>query len=218
MRRASTILALRTTVLLTAGSLTACSAMEIVATSEKPAATPTAPEPAEPAGPHAPDWEGLPSDPVSPAEYADTYMQANPNHMLHRDLDGILEYYRAAATAFPFALPAGYSFPVDPGYYDRPEDGPNWAEVTTANRIWSYFEYANVDAARAAFDRGDEDAAIGYLDVIRDAYLSDAFPNNYAGTSPEDWYDGVYSGMREGDFTLQENFIFNPFPWKPGQS
>ncbi len=218
MRRASTILALATTALLAAGSFAACSAMEIVAPSEKPAATPTTPESAAAAGANAPDWEGLPSDPVSPAEYADTYMQANPNHMLHRDLDGILEYYRAAATAFPFPLPAGYSFPVDPGYYDRPGDGPNWAEVVTANRIWSYFEYANVDAARAAFDRGDQDAAIGYLDVIRDAYLSDAFPNNYAGTSPEDWYDGVYSGMREGDFTLQENFIFNPFPWEPGQS
>ncbi|MDT0179550.1 hypothetical protein Q9S36_04920 [Microbacterium sp. ARD31] len=108
MRRASTILALATTALLTAGSVTACSAMEIVATSEKPAATPAASEaPKITGGPHAPDWEGLPSDPVSPAEYADTYMQANPNHMLHRDLDGILEYYRAAAMAFPFPLPAG---------------------------------------------------------------------------------------------------------------
>ncbi|MEW2013531.1 MULTISPECIES: hypothetical protein [Microbacterium] len=218
MRRASTFLTLATTALVATGSLTACSAMEIVATSEKPAATPEAPESAGAPGPNAPDWEGLPSTPVSPAEYADTYMQANPHHMLHRNLDGILEYYRDAATAFPFPLPAGYSFPVDPGYYDRPQDGPNWAEVVTANRIWSYFEYANVDAARAAFDRGDEDAALGYLDVIRDAYLSDAFPNNYEGTSPQDWYDGVYSGMREGDFTLQENFIFNPFPWEPGQS
>ena len=63
MRRASTILALATTALLAAGSLTACSAMEIVATSEKPAATPAAPESAKAAGPNAPDWEGLPPRP-----------------------------------------------------------------------------------------------------------------------------------------------------------
>lgn len=216
MRRASTTTALAATALLLSGALSGCTAMEITATSEK---SPAAAQPADTSGASTSNLsggEGLPSEPVSPQEYADTYMQANPHHMLHRDLDGILEYYRDAATAFPFPLPQGYSFPADPGYYDRPEDGPNWAEVTTANRIWAYFEFANVQAAKAAFDRGDEDAAAGYLDVVRDAYLSEAFPNNYVGTPPQDLYNLVYSGMRQGDFTLETNFIFNPFPWKPG--
>lgn len=162
-----------------------------------------------------PTWEGLPSRPVSPEQYAATFMQASPENALTRPLEGILVFYTDAATAFPFPLPDGYSFPVDPGFYDRPEDGPNWSEVMAFNRIWNYWEYANADAARAAHVAGDDATATRYLDVIRDGYLSAAFPNNYVGTPAADWYAGKFGDMREGDYSAWDDFMFNPFPWQP---
>lgn len=176
--------------------------------------TETTPDPAT-WEPDLPSWDGLPSHPVSPDEYAATFMQANPNNPQHRHLDGIFDYYTEAAIAFPFPLPEGYTFPVDPGYYDRPEDGPNWAEIVTANRIFWYWEFANVDAARTALSHGDEEAATAYFDVIRDGYLSPVFPNNYADLAASEWYDNVYGPMREGDFTDYEHLVHNPFPWQP---
>ncbi|KAA9085411.1 hypothetical protein [Microbacterium radiodurans] len=142
-------------------------------------------------------------------------MQANPHNPQHRKLDGILEYYTEAAAAFPFTLPDGYTFPVDPGYYDRPEDGPYWSEIVTANRIFWYWEFANVDAARTALSHGDNEAATAYFDVIRDGYLSAAFPNNYAGDIPSKWYDNMHGAMRDGDFDSYDNLMHNPFPWEP---
>lgn len=195
--------------------LTGCAA--VTAGDKSPASEIRTESAANPAAwePNLPAWEGLPSRPVSPDEYAATFMQANPNNPQHRTLDGILDYYTEAAIAFPFPLPEGYAFPVDPGYYDRPEDGPNWSEIVTANRIFWYWEFANVDAARTALSRGDDEAATAYFDVIRDGYLSVTFPNNYADLPASEWYDNVYGPMREGDFADYEHLVFNPFPWQP---
>ncbi len=163
----------------------------------------------------APTWEGVASDPMTPEEYRDAFMSGlTPHEDRFLDLEGALALHTAAAAAFPFALPAGWSFPADPGYYDRPEDGDNWSSKLILMRVWEYWNYANVAEARAAWEAGDEDAALGYLDIVREGFLSPVFPVNYDGV-PEDWYEGSHGAFRDGDFAGFEQWVVNPFPWTP---
>ena len=161
----------------------------------------------EPWTPTDPTWEGLPTRPIGPAEYAATY--------LHDDVDvsndTILDFYRSAAVAFPFPLPDGYSFPVTPSPNGLPRTTDYPAQEIATVAIWTYFEYANAEAARVAFERDDAATATRHFDLIQQAYLSAAYPIDGGEDTPAERYHAAYDRFRVGDFTEWDEHLTNPF-------
>lgn len=156
-----------------------------------------------------PAWEGIVAAPVTPSTYRETLMLASDGGTT-LDLEGILVEYTRAAATFPFSLPDGWTFPVDPGYKDDPDVGPNWSRALNLQRVWNFWEYANAVESEAAFRRGDTDAAARYLDVIQSGYESVVYPLNYADP-PEVYIDGVLSPARSGDYSHIHTLMTNPF-------
>lgn len=163
----------------------------------------------------APTWDAITVEPLTPDAYYDRFMEGlSPEVDEFLALDGVRALHVDAATAFPFPLPPGWTFPADPGYYDDSADGPNWSSKLALGRVWEYWNYANVTEAHAAWDSGDEATALAYLDVVRDGFLSPVFPVNFDGNA-EAWYEGVHGGFRDGDYSNIDLLVHNPFPWKP---
>lgn len=164
------------------------------------------PEP-EPWTPTDPMWEGLPSRPIGPAEYAATYLDDD----VDVSSDTILNFYRSAAVAFPFPLPDGYSFPVTPSPNGLPRTTDYPAQEIATVAIRTYFEYANAEAARVAFERDDTATATRHFDLIQQAYLSAANLIDGGEDTPARRYHAAYDRFRAGDFAEWGAHLTNPF-------
>lgn len=218
MRASTTGPLIALTGLLLFPGLTACVPVDTrEATNMQPSATATptpsnrvpltiGPEP-EPWTPSERTWEGLPSRPIGPSEYAATYLSDD----VDVSNDTVLSWYRSAAVAFPFPLPEGYSFPVTPWTDEFPDTDEYPVREIATITVWAYFEYANAEAARVALENGDTATAARHFDLIQEAYLSAAFPIDTGEYTPAERYHAAYDGFRAGNFEDWGWHLTNPF-------
>lgn len=119
------------------------------------------------------------------------------------DADGArLEYVRAA-TAFPFGLPDGYAFPVEPVILGE-DDG--YQRGYGAAGAFEFWRGAVATATVAAHERGDDDLAAELLALYEEGVL--AFTGVFIATADSggSGIDSYLRPARSGNFAPLEEF------------
>lgn len=114
--------------------------------------------------------EVLVSEPRSPDKFLREFEQSEG----WTDADGVRHEYERAATTFPYQLPEGYAFPVEPILYGEEDLYEVGFGAAGAFEFW---RGATATAAYAAHERGDTRLAMSLIDRFAEAYvkLGDAF-------------------------------------------
>lgn len=109
--------------------------------------------------------EVLVSEPVS----ADAYLNEFQNRDGSMNADGVRHEYERAATIFPFELPEGYAFPVEPILIGENDGYQVGYGVSEAFQFWTG---ATATAAYAAHERGNDAEAGRLLEILEEGYVS----------------------------------------------
>ena len=114
------------------------------------------------------------------------------------DVDAVNEEYRAAAAAFPLALPDGYAWPTETWLRDGQSGA--WQQGNGVAQAYFFWQTATANAAFADHIRGNDQAAAEHLDALeagRSGPVAAMFVQDPGGG----YVSQAIAPAREGDWT-----------------
>jgi hypothetical protein len=214
LKRTAALAAAAVTVVAVASCSSASPAAAPVAISSASSSPSAAPTPTAPVAPSALSADAE----AAVAQYVDrfTFETDADADSVWLDADGVEDEFRAAAAAFPLALPDAYTWPATTGR--EYGNSAQWERGTGVVQAYFFWEGATATAAYAALERGDGAAVSAHLEALATGYAS---PVRSMLVDPEQpgtdsgYYRSVIAPALQGDWDTLIHAQVEPFVDNP---